>query len=63
VHPQEFSIYNRWGQLVFTTKNPGDCWDGNFNGAGQPTGGYINVIWAKTACGDVSLKGTVILIR
>ncbi|MBS1600054.1 MAG: gliding motility-associated C-terminal domain-containing protein [Bacteroidetes bacterium] len=60
---KEFSIYNRWGQLVFATKNPSDCWDGTFKGTPQDSGGFIYIIRALTPCGNVDLKGTVFLIR
>lgn len=29
---KEFSIYNRWGQMVFSTNNLNKSWDGTFNG-------------------------------
>jgi gliding motility-associated-like protein len=35
-----FRIYNRWGQLIFQTKNIGEGWDGRFKGAAQPTETY-----------------------
>ncbi|HTQ29165.1 MAG TPA: gliding motility-associated C-terminal domain-containing protein, partial [Puia sp.] len=60
---EEFSIYNRWGQRVFTTRNASQCWDGTFNGEQQPAGGYPYVIKAKTFCGDVTRTGMVMLIR
>ena len=59
----EFDIFNRWGELIFSTKNPSDCWDGTFKGKLQPTGGYPYVIKAKTPCGDVTRTGIVILAR
>jgi len=59
----EFDIFNRWGELIFSTKNPSDCWDGTFKGKLQPTGGYPYIIKAKTPCGDVTRKGIVILAR
>jgi len=33
-------IYNRNGQLVFSTKSPNDYWDGNYNGRKLPVGTY-----------------------
>lgn len=59
----DFSVYNRWGQLVFTTKNRAKCWDGRVNGVLQPTGGYTYVIRTSSPCGNVEKKGVVMLIR
>ena len=35
-----FTIYNRWGQMVFQTVNPGVKWNGMFNGMPQEMGVY-----------------------
>lgn len=59
----EFSVFNRGGNMVFNTHYPGDCWDGTFKGMLQPEGSYIYMIKAKTICGDVLRKGTVVLAR
>ncbi|MEP7376419.1 MAG: gliding motility-associated C-terminal domain-containing protein [Chitinophagaceae bacterium] len=37
VEEYQFTIYNRWGQLIFTTKDLSKGWDGNFGGAVQAT--------------------------
>ena len=63
VEVEEFSVFNRWGMRVFTTRNPGLCWDGNFNGHPQAAGGYVYVIRAKTFCGHVTRTGQLTLIR
>jgi len=34
-------IYNRWGILIYETNNPGNGWDGKFNGSECPLGIYI----------------------
>ena len=60
---KEFSIYNRWGQRVFDTRNPSDCWNGTFHGEMQDTGGYVYVIKAVSFCGNITRTGTVMLIR
>ncbi len=60
---QDFSIYNRWGQRVFETKNPSDCWDGNFQGQKQPSGSFVYLIKASSFCGNIERKGTLLLIR
>jgi gliding motility-associated-like protein len=59
----EFIIYNRWGQRVFSTNDPSNCWDGTLNGKPQDSGGFIYTIRAKSACGEVFKKGVVMLIR
>jgi gliding motility-associated-like protein len=59
----EFSIYNRWGERLFFTKNPNDCWDGTYKGKMQDTGVYVYMIKAKTLCGDTFKKGLFTLIR
>lgn len=60
----DFSIYNRWGQRIFHTNQPGQCWDGTFNGQPQNPDVYIYMIKAKTLCDqEVFRKGTFTLIR
>jgi gliding motility-associated-like protein len=59
----DFSIYNRWGNLIFHTKNPGECWDGTYKGMIQTPDVYVYLIRAKTICGNVFRKGTFVLIR
>lgn len=58
-------ILNRWGQVVFETKDTkGRGWDGRFNGKEQPVGVYIYLIEAEI---DGHLQeryqGNVTLIR
>jgi gliding motility-associated-like protein len=59
----EFSVYNRWGQRLFYSKNPGACWDGTFRGVAQDIGVYVYMIKAKTLCGETFRKGLFTLIR
>ncbi|MEO6328162.1 MAG: gliding motility-associated C-terminal domain-containing protein [Ginsengibacter sp.] len=59
----DFSIYNRWGQKVFYTKNPKECWDGKYKGHEQESGIYVYIIKATGECGPLDKKGTVLLIR
>jgi gliding motility-associated-like protein len=63
VNELEFIIYNRWGQKVFSTSDPGTCWDGTLNGKPQDSGGFVYVIKAKSACGEVFRKGVIMLVR
>ena len=40
----EFAIYNRYGQLVFKTNQPGKGWDGKFKNSPKPLGG--SYVWS-----------------
>lgn len=57
------SIYNRWGQRIFYTTNPTECWDGTIQGVKQKSDVYTYQMSATTICGPVFKKGTVLLIR
>ena len=59
-----FSIYNRWGQLLFTTTEIGKGWDGSFRGVNQPSGTYVYQTEGSNYLGSsVYRKGTIVLIR
>ncbi|MBO9203472.1 MULTISPECIES: CshA/CshB family fibrillar adhesin-related protein [Niastella] len=59
----QFQVFNRYGQKMFSTTDPMQCWDGTFNGELQPAGGYVYTIKAVTRCGSVNRSGMVMLIR
>jgi gliding motility-associated-like protein len=63
VQQLEFSVFNRWGERIFTTNNPSFCWDGTYRGIHQQTGVYAYVIKAKSFCGEIVRTGTVMLLR
>jgi gliding motility-associated-like protein len=60
-----FSIYNRWGELVYTTKVQDDRWDGIYKGMPQPLGTYVWYIdMTNTLTGSrKTLQGNVTLVR
>ena len=59
-----FSVYNRFGQLLFTTKEFGKGWDGLFNNTAQPSGTYIFTAQGVDYTGKiVDKRGTSVLIR
>ncbi|MBL0884373.1 MAG: gliding motility-associated C-terminal domain-containing protein, partial [Chitinophagaceae bacterium] len=61
---QYFRIYNRWGQLLFSTSQQGIGWDGRYNGIPQGSGTYVFVTQGKDIYGKpVFRKGTAVLIR
>ncbi len=61
----EFRVYNRWGQLVFETKDWTKKWDGTINGNPQSAGTYVWMLhYTNRDTGQIfSLKGTTVLIR
>jgi gliding motility-associated-like protein len=59
----ELSVFDRWGNRVYYSKDPYGCWDGQFNGQPAPAGTYVYMIKASALCGTAFRKGTVILIR
>lgn len=59
-----FRVYNRWGQMVFSTSEIGKGWDGTLAGKPQPSGTYVFAAQAIDYTGKVTFrKGTVVLIR
>jgi gliding motility-associated-like protein len=59
----QFSIYNRYGQLVFSTDNPERGWDGHLKGVVQQG----TFVWMASAIDfrgkPLFRKGTVMIIR
>ena len=59
-----FSIYNRWGQKVFFTKDQSQTWDGMYDGKEQEIGVYTYQIEATFLDNNkVSKAGSLSLIR
>lgn len=59
-----FRIYNRWGQMLYSTSEIGKGWDGTFGGKPQPSGTYVFVAQAVDYTGKAVIKkGTLVLIR
>ncbi|MFI5152257.1 MAG: gliding motility-associated C-terminal domain-containing protein [Chitinophagales bacterium] len=59
-----FRLYNRWGQLVYSTNQSGQGWDGNIDGKPQGTGTYVWTVEGISYTGRlITKKGTFVLIR
>ncbi len=64
VKQYELSIYNRWGQLVFRTKEPDKGWDGAFKGVEQDTGVFLWICMYQLEGESVKVeKGSAVLVR
>lgn len=60
----EIVIYNRWGTLVYDSKNPDDAWDGTFEGVTCPESVYVYLLTYTGQSGRARVRnGTVTLIR
>lgn len=59
-----FSVYNRYGQLIFMTRDWTRKWDGSFKGMLQATGVYVWTLeYTDEKRKRISLRGTTTLIR
>jgi gliding motility-associated-like protein len=56
-------VFNRWGELVFSTTDIQKCWDGTSRGKTQPTGNFPFLISGTGLCGDIRRMGIVTLVR
>lgn len=57
----EVLVFNRWGQMVYRSKDANSGWDGSFGGKLLPTGVYPYLI--KLNAAPHQLKGWVMIIR
>jgi gliding motility-associated-like protein len=60
----EFTIYNRWGQVVFHSFDPGAGWDGRIQEHIQPAGTFVWTCRYQFAGEELtSAKGVFLLVR
>jgi gliding motility-associated-like protein len=59
-----FRVYNRYGQLVFSTSEAGKGWDGKIAGVDQGSNTYVWMVKGRDFTGKtIFKKGTMVLIR
>ncbi len=63
VSDMHLRVYNRWGQLVFESRDPAVGWNGSFKGRIQDAGIYVWLCSFKRSGVPMFRKGTVALIR
>ncbi len=60
----EMKIFNRWGEMIFSTTNLQKGWNGEFNGQPQPEGTYTFTATLKDKTGKTYKRdGSVMLLR
>jgi gliding motility-associated-like protein len=60
----EMKIFNRWGELLFTTNDLEQGWDGTFRGNHMPEGTYTFIAHIKDRAGRTFKRaGPVLLLR
>ena len=58
------AIFDRWGEKVFTSEDPGFCWDGTYLGMPLNTSVFIYYIKADILkVGTITKKGNITLIK
>jgi len=64
IKTMDFGIYNRWGELIFSTNNQNDCWDGNHKGVPVMTGVYTYRLFVEQLDGEkIEKTGTITLSK
>ena len=59
-----FAIYDHWGEKVFETTNPKECWDGDYKGKPLNTGVFVYYMKTTLINGtEVSKQGNISLVR
>jgi adhesin/invasin len=59
-----FTVYNRWGNIIFTTTDPNQGWDGTFKGVPQPVETYLWIAEGIDTNGKkIVAKGMTSLVR
>ncbi len=59
-----FKVFNRWGQMIFSTTQNNKGWDGTFGGKLQESGSFVYVVQAKDYTGKtVFKKGSFVLLK
>lgn len=59
----EFEIYNRWGQVLFKSKEKNKSWDGKFSGSDVPEGVYAYRFMCTIEGKDFVKNGNVTVLR
>ncbi|NRA11959.1 MAG: gliding motility-associated C-terminal domain-containing protein, partial [Crocinitomicaceae bacterium] len=60
----DVGIYNRWGELIFTSPDLNFIWDGTYHGLYVPDGTYTyNIVFVTNSGRDKNLRGHVNVLK
>ena len=60
----QFEIFNRWGNVVYSSQDETDCWDGTYKGKPLPMGAYSWRLMVDLPFDEISIKeGILNIIR
>ncbi|MFT7588791.1 MAG: hypothetical protein ACI959_001003, partial [Limisphaerales bacterium] len=59
----EWNIYNRWGELIFSSDSQFNGWNGELNGVSQDLGSFVVILLSKVRGEDVVHRQTFTLVR
>jgi len=61
----EFAVFNRWGEKIYSTRSRGTGWNGKRGNLEQPSGVYVWTISVTDSVRDkkIERQGTVVLVR
>jgi gliding motility-associated-like protein len=64
IQTMTYSIYNRWGEKVFETQDPSNCWDGTYKGQPMNPGVFAYKLQATLITGqDIEQSGNITLLK
>jgi gliding motility-associated-like protein len=64
IKSMNLGIYNRWGELIFTTDDQAACWDGTYKGEPVMTGVYSYRLFVEQFDGEkIERNGNITLTR
>jgi len=59
-----FRVFNRWGQMIFSTTQYAKGWDGTIGGKTQDPGTFVYIVQAKDYTGrTIFKKGSFVLVK
>ena len=59
-----FKIFNRWGELIYESTDPKECWNGTYKEKLVSTGVYAYTLEATSAANEpISIKGTITVVK